>query len=304
VSNKSFIELVPVTLQQPQTYIFLFFVVFILVLFAIIYKRNLNISMFGRNLLDVQSKCSDVFNVQTKGDGLLVRKSTVKTSGDEVPTGTKKETKSVKSYKRGGSAHAGCPHVNDFMLLITETTNVVSEMSEIKYRGCMSEQIFRAERHLLRIRNLCQSKYRTLLAKTSKEEEQIAGSNLVTYKFYQALTRIMMQDIKDLIIIVALLNNHLSDYENQTSYDVYIEKQFENIKNVISDTTIEMYMGDWVISQSGVMELHESIYPEMKLIVDDIFNDARHIAIRNKKRIESLESKLKTFVTNIAGING
>jgi hypothetical protein len=301
-SEVSFLDLVPESLQQPQTYIVLFLVVFILVLFAIIYKRNLSISIFGKTLLDVQSK--DVSGVTSKDTPAKTDTKPSVKSDVRPPSTNNKEVKKEK-----GAAHAGCPHVNDFILVITETTNVVSEISEIKYKGCMSEQMFRADQHLIRLRTLFQNKYRALLAKMveesrAEEHNEISGKNLVAYKFYQALTRIMIQDVKDLIIRVALLNNHLAEFASQALYDVYIEKQFESIKNTINDTTIEMYMGDWLITQKSVMVMHEGLFPETKSIVQDIFNDSRDIAVRSQKKIEVMEKNLKDFVTKIAGING
>ena len=285
----SLLDLIPGTLQQPQTYIVLFLVVFILVLIAVIYKRNLTISMFGRNLLDVQSK-----------DSSFKPKEEVNTLEDK----SIKDVKNKHTNFQINPIHIGCPHVNDFILVITETTNVVSEISEIKFKGCMSEQMSKADQHLIRMRTILQKRYRSLLAKKACEQEEISGDNLVAYKFYQALTRIMLQDIKDLIIRVALLNNHLAEFKNKEAYDAYIDKQFESMKNVISDTTIEMYMGDWIIKQKCVMEMHESVFLEIKKVTEDIFNDARDIAIRSQKKIEEMEKRLKDFVTKIVGING
>jgi len=230
-------------------------------------------------------------------------KDSTNKASDEVNNYDIKNIKENKS-KQINPVHVGCPHVNDFILVITETTNVVSEISEIRYKGCMSEQMFRADQHLIRMRTMLQKKYRSLLAKKASEQNEISGDNLVAYKFYQALTRIMIQDIKDLIIRVALLNNHLAEFKNQEAYDVYIDKQFESLKNVISDTTIDMYMGDWVIKQNSVMEMHESAFLEIKEVTRDIFNDSRDIAIRSQKKIEEMEKRLKDFVTKIVGING
>lgn len=294
-SEASFISLIPASLQQPQTYIVLFLIVFILVLIAVIYKRNLTISMFGRSLLDVQSKDSQTYVSQ----GKIVKKEEAKDI-----TITAKDPKATKDEKNKKSPHAGCPHVNDFILIISETTNVVSEISEIKYKGCMAEQMFRADQHLIRMRTILQNKYRYLLAKESNELDEITGSNLVAYKFYQALTRIMIQDIKDLIIRVAFLNNHLAEFESTAVYDDYINRQFESIKNVVNETTVEMYMGDWVIKQKDVLELHSSTFLDIKEIVQDIFKDARVIAIRSQNKILGMEKRLKEFVNRIAGIHG
>lgn len=295
-SEASFLDIIPASLQHPQTYLVLFSVVFILVLVAMMYKRNLTISMFGRNLLDVQLKDSGSFTLSKK-----------RARADNKEVSTVEDTNSFKKEFPTGnrvSVHSGCPHVNDFILIITETTNVVSEISEIKYKGCMSEQMFKADQHLIRMRTILQNKYRFLLARKANEQDQISGDNLVAYKFYQALTRIMLQDIKDLIIRAALLNNHLADFKSQGQYNDYIEKQFESIKNVINDTTIEMYMGNWEIKQSSVMELHNSTFLEIRSIVEDIFNDARDVAIRSQNKIEEMEKRLKQFVSRIAGING
>ena len=65
-----------------------------------------------------------------------------------------------------------------------------------------------------------------------------------------------------------------------------------------------MYMGDWVIKQKSVMELHETSFLEIKTIVEDIYNDSREIAIRSQTKIHEMEKRLKEFVTKIAGING
>jgi hypothetical protein len=292
-TNATFLDLLPASLQQPQTYVVLFLVVFILVLVAVVYNRNLTVSMFGRNLLDVQSKK----NIQDKNK--------IDNKDADNPENKEPVTQIVPHQNPGRvSPHTGCPHANDFILVITETTDVVSEISEIRYKGCMSEQMFRADQHLIRLRTTLQNKYRKLLAKKSAEQEEISGANLVAYKFYQALTRIMIQDIKDLIIRIALLNNHLADFKSNAEFDVYIDRQFESVKTVICDTTIDMYMGDWIINQMSVMELHESTFPDLRDIVKDIFTDAKDIAIRSKNRITDLEKKLKDFVTKIAGING
>jgi hypothetical protein len=245
--------------------------------------------MFGRNLLDVQ----------TKDNANPVKE--VKSKEQTAPAQEKGVTNKTNSKI---SPHMGCPHVNDIILVISETTNAVSDISEIKYKGCISEQLVRADQHLIRMRTILQSKYRSLLSKKSIEQSEISGGNLVAYKYYQALTRIMIQDIKDFTIMVALLNNHLAEFKNRSEYDAYIDRQFESVKDVINDTTIDMYMGDWVINQSAIMDLHYDTFNELKSVVSDLFNDARDIAIRSQDKINSIEKKLKDFVIKIVGING
>lgn len=263
--------------KSPYTYLSLCFIILIIVFIAFIYKRNLAITVLGKTVLGVDSKLS-------KKDDTFYKR--------------------IKNIESGKSPHSGCPHINDFILVISETTNVVSEISEIKYKGCMSEQMFRSDQHLLILRSLMQKRYRkALLSKTNQKNLQF-GENLKSYKFYQSLTRSMIQDVKDLIIRVAFLNNHLADFDDKMDYENYVKRQTDSVINSINDTTIDIYVGDWALSQNEVMSMHHDMHDDIKKTVNDIFMDARDIAIRSKKQIEEMEISLKKFVTKIVGTDG
>jgi hypothetical protein len=278
VEDNSLLGFLPKVLQSPETYTVVLAVILIVVAFAIIKRRNISISIWGKKILDVEEKDSD----DKHDDDKSSPPSTVSLVSDSKT-----------------NRHYGCPHINDFILIITETTNITSEIAKIKYRTCLSEQMFKACQHLLRLRSIYQNTYRNKVSYGQDNAEE----GLQAYKFYQALTRIIIQDLKDLIIRVAFLNNHLAQYTDDKDYDIYIEGQYQSIVDMMNDIVSDMYFGNWSVKQKEVLEMHENLNNELKKIVWDIYLDAREIAVRNDKLIEEYETKFKNFVKKIVGIS-
>jgi len=265
----------PTIFQTPVVYTAIVVIILVIIIYALIKKRNLSISIFGRKIVNVE--------------GALMNGSK-----------KDKDTKLLNNY--GKPKHLGCDHVNDFILVISETTNVVSEISEIKFKGCISEQISRSDQHVSRIKALLQSSYRDKLIKLNDPTTDTIGS----YKFFQALTGIIITDIKDQIIRPSFLMNHLADRSNELEYLEYINKQYLSIKSLNKEITSDMYLGDYALSQEEVLAIYDDddIEKEIKNIVKDIYYDAKDIAIKKKNKIEELQKGLKEFVKKIVGING
>lgn len=279
--EENFLTLLPVAFHNPIVYAVLFILILIVVIYALSKKRNISISIFGKKILDVEGKIME-------GDS-----SKKDSSAPEAPS-----TQVLSSSPK----HMGCERVNDFILVTTETTNVVSEISEIKFKGCISEQMSRAEQHLARIRAVLQNAYREKVSSLNDPTMDTVGS----YKFYQALTHIMAIDVKDQVIRTSFLYNHLAEKKDDVEFNEYINTCFINIKNICNDIVNDMYFGDYALSQDEVLKIHEDddIEAEIKKIVKDIYMDARDIAIKKKLNIEDLQKKLKIFIEKIVGING
>lgn len=286
--NQGFLEMLPSFLQRPETYIFIFLFLIFLVFVALYKNRNIKLSFFGKPIIDIEAK-------ESVSSGYSVPKSPLNIDKKDDNKNNDKDTQRTKN--QGFPPHRGCAHVNDFILIITETTNVVSKISEIKFKGCMSEQLFKADQHLMRFRALYQNEFRKNLRKKAVTDDEA----LRNYKYYQLFTRAMLEDIKDMVIRNSFLNNHLITFEKD-KYIEYIDNNFVAIKNVIDDGVNDMYVGEWVIGQNELHDLHKGIDVEAKAIVKDIFMDAREIAQRQYSKIAELESGLKDFVSRIVGI--
>ena len=271
--NEDVIGILPEALKSPHTYIILVFIVTVITLVAIIKQRNITISIAGKKLLDISGANKE----SCKND---------------------KEGSSSKKRGDGGTPHVGCHHVNDFILIIAETTSVTSEIAEIKYKTRLSEQMFKCNQHLLRLRSIYQNTYRARMSNNMD-----ADVCLKSYKFYQALTKIMIEDLEDLVIRVAFLNNHLTQYKDDKVYDAYIEGQYKAVRDMVNNIVTDMYFGDWPVGQREVLQIHQDLEGELKSIVWSIFTDGRNIAFRYETKIEQMEKNFKDFVRKIVGIN-
>jgi hypothetical protein len=196
------------------------------------------------------------------------------------------------------SVHANCPHVVDFKHVVTKTTYVVSKISEIEYKGCLSEQMGHVEEQFINIRTVFQKLYLEKLREKleekgeaiKKEEEYLYED----YKFYQALVKLMLHDM-EAIIRASFANNHLTDYDME-SYQKYIDLKFNVIKGLESDFLDTMYIGDWVISRKDVFDLHRRSRVEIKEIIQNIYLNAQKIAIAKAKEIDELQDELQEFL--------
>lgn len=296
VPAAGFLGLIPDALYKPGTFIVILLLVIGLSVFALYKNKNIKLSIFGKPIFDIEAKeveCLNKISVNKIESDKVSIEGKMKNTEDEKETALGK-----KASKQKPPPHAGCPHVNDFILVIRETTTVVSKISEMKFKGCMSEQLYKADQHLMRFRALYQKAYR----RTMKDLKVPNEDTVRSYKFYQLFVKVMLEDIKDEVIRSAFLNNHLADFE-MDRYMEYIDNAFEAIKNVLDDGVNDMYIGEWPVSQSKLQEAHHSVEKEAKEVIKEIFLDARDIAIRTRERIQKLETDLKEFVARISGID-
>src|SRR4030042_183395 len=196
------------------------------------------------------------------------------------------------------SPHVNCPHIIDFKHVVTKTTYVVSKISEIKYRGCLSEQMGHVDEQFINIRTIYQRLYLEKLRekleekgeKLKKEEEYLYED----YKFYQTLIKLMLHDMIA-IIRTSFANNHLADY-NAQEYQNYVDLKFNVIKGLESDFFDSMYIGDWIISRKDIFDLHRKARTDVRETISNIYINAQKIAINKAKEIEMLEDDLQNFL--------
>ncbi len=229
------------------------------------------------------------FNLNMSGPSLNI---------EGIKKGFKNSTKDKKELDvKNDRVKGNYRHINDIFLVITETTNVVSKISEIKYKGCLAEQMHKAEQHLLRFRSIFHTAYKNAVSEDQKQDKRWIDSQ----KFYQAIMKIIIEDIKDLVVRESFLNNHLANL-SELDYSNYIDNQFTNIKNVIMENIDYMYVGDWVLDSEFVNKLHDKHDSETKEIIRELYIDARMIAIRQSEKITELEDGLKEFIEKIVGV--
>jgi len=222
--------------------------------------------------------------------------------------GSSNDKNSVKKPDTTASlqkSHINCPHAVDFKYLMSKTTLIVSKISEIKYKGCLSEQMKYVEEQFVNIRTLYQrlflEKLREKRTDTDLQKEEDYPSE--DYKFYQTIIKLMLHDMEK-IIRGTFANNHLAKYSVE-DYENYIDLKLNVIKGHETDFLDTMYIGDWVITRPEIFELHRRARVEgnesIQRIIRVIYQKAREIAIIKENEIDGLENELQEFYDDLVG---
>jgi len=271
-----------------NVWVFVFIIIGLVVVFlaVLMFKGNLKLKLPGGTEVDISGSddSKDKKSDQKKDD-----KSGVKDDVLQPPPTV------LLSEK---SPHTFCPHVVDFKHVVTKTTYVISKISEIRYKGCLSEQMGHVEEQFINIRTLYQKLYLEKLREKLKEKgKQIKREEeylYEDYKFYQTLIKLMLHDMVA-VVRASFANNHLADYDSN-DYQRYIELKFNVIRGLESDFLDTMYIGDWVVSRKDVFDFHRSARLDVKETIQNIYINAQRIAVAKGKEIEDLQDDLQDFL--------
>lgn len=209
-----------------------------------------------------------------------------------------------KNNKSSDNPHAKCPYAIDFRHAFTKTTYVVSKISEIRYRGCLEEQMNYIEEQFVNIRTMYQRAYLEQLKEKLREKGEVNTEDKYLYedyRYYQAIIKLMIHDMQS-VIRASFTNNHLISYEPE-DYQKYIDLKFNVIKALEIDFIDSMYIGEWVITRDEIFEIHKNNRDELQKIIVDVYMRARKIAFNKKKEIERLEEELQEYMNSTVGNN-
>jgi hypothetical protein len=192
------------------------------------------------------------------------------------------------------SEHSECAYVVDFKHVVSKTTYIVSKISEITYKGCLSEQTNYLREQLVNIRTMYQKSYLDKLKDKIKENDKEDKYLFEDYRYYQAIIKLMLHDI-EAVIRSSFDNNHLISYKPD-EYQKYIDLKFNVIKGLEADFIDSMYIGNWVVTRDEVFEIHRSKKDELQRIISDVYMRAQKISYDKKNEIDRLQEELQEFV--------
>jgi hypothetical protein len=216
-------------------------------------------------------------------------------TGFDIGSDNKKEKNTI-------NPHSKCPYSIDFRHAFTKTTYVVSKISEIRYRGCLQEQMNYTEEQFVCIKTMYQRSYLERLKLNLKENGEVNTEDKYLYedyRYYQAIIKLMIHDMES-VVRASFSNNHLITYEPE-DYQKYIDLKFNVIKALEIDFIDTMYIGDWVVSRDEIFEIHKNNREELQKIIEDVYTRARKIAFNKKKEIEKLEEELQEYMNSTVG---
>lgn len=209
-----------------------------------------------------------------------------------------------KKQKNNVNPHSECPYAIDFKHVFTKTTYIVSKISEIKYRGCLQEQMSYTEEQFVNIKTMYQKSYLEKLNSNLKEKGEVNTEYKYLYqdyRYYQAIIKLMIHDMES-VVRASFSNNHLITYEPE-DYQRYIDLKFNVIKALEIDFIDTMYIGEWIVSRDEIFEIHRINRKELQSIIEDVYTRARKIAFSKKNEIEKLEEEAEDFMNYTVGNN-
>lgn len=275
--EKGLFELFWSNLSNHWVFVLVVSMIAILSLAALLLKGKLSIKLPGGAGVDIGSSSSNSSDIQKKD--------------------TKKDD---KQFKNPVVPHANCPYAVDFKHVVTKTTYVVSKISEIRYKGCLSEQMGYVEEQFINIRTMYQKAYLEKLKEKTNGNENSDKYLFEDYRYYQAIIKLMIHDM-EAVIRASFSNNHLTTYSPE-EYRRYIDLKLGVVKGLEIDFIDSMYIGDWVITREEIFDIHKSQRDELQKIITDVYMRAQKIAHNKKEEIEGLEQELQDFLNyTVAG---
>lgn len=262
--------------NNSWVFLFILIVLTVLAFLAIIFKGKFSLKLPGGAGLDVGSDPES---------GKKVSKENSKNDKSNQPVLTKHI-----------APHATCKYMVDFKHVVNRTTYTVSRISEIKFKGCLDEQMNYVYEQFINIRTMYQKSYLDTLREKLKDKNEELNDEFCyeDYRYYQAIVKLMLHDMES-VIRASFMNNHLTSY-SQIDYQGYIELKYNVLKSIESDFIDTMYIGDWVLSREEIFELHRKNRSIFRDLVFDIYLRAQKISEMKQKEIERLEEEHQEFL--------
>lgn len=285
VTSKPLSEIIGGHISNIWIFLFILIAIVALAFFTLIFKGKLSLKLPGGTGLDLGSEPTKVVKDDKRVEKIEEPKNNIQPK-TPANTGT--------FYI---APHNGCRHMVDFKHVVNKTTYVVSKISEIRYVGCLSEQMSYTEEQLIHLKTIYQKTY------LDKLREKIRVKNngdlkdeycYEDYRYYQAVIKLMIHDMES-VIRASFTNNHLTTY-SQNDYREYIDLKFNVLKSIESDFIDTMYVGDWILNREEIFELHRENRTQLKQIIEDIYLRAQKISEMKQKQIEQLEQELQDFL--------
>lgn len=287
-NSKPIYDIIGGHLSNIWVFFFILLAIVLLAFFTLIFKGKLSLKLPGGTGLDLGADPSK----NIKDDKNIENSKEI-----NLKKNTDSNIVSNKVNPFYSAPHNGCPHIVDFKHVVNKTTYVVSKISEIKYIGCISEQMNYTEEQLIYLKTIYQKTYIDKLREKIKLKNNGDVKNeycYEDYRYYQAVIKLMIHDMES-VIRASFSNKYLTTY-SQSDYKEYIDLKFNVLKSIETDFIDTMYIGDWMLNRDEIFELHRANRIQLKQVIEDIYLRAQKISEMKQKEVEQLEQELQDFL--------
>lgn len=189
-------------------------------------------------------------------------------------------------------------------MLINSVKTLVFEKCERihEIRGdAVERQMKFADEKIVEIKSIVTNRYAKQL-----QEKIPAAENAKThkdYRAYQIMIGLLSNDLRDKVLRVSLVENHILDYSD-IEWEDYLNQKSELMITMACDFIDVMYDGgSKVVTLKDLSEGNQDIIHTVKEMIKMIFRKARHISLENKKKIDEIENEIETDLNKLKGVS-
>lgn len=218
---------------------------------------------------------------------LLIRAGlSFKYRGNEFRIGSKNNNNSKYPY----SPHRNCPYNKDIVILLNDVNKLQYEKFHLMELNLLKEQMKYAEQRIDYIRSLLQKQFLQILQNKGSEN---LTSNLSFLTYKNTLRAIQMEIIDQVRHIIR--ENHLSEIPDE-HFTQYCEGKFDFLSNEVTDYLNSMYVYTEEISREELYDWNKKLFPELRMIVYDVFQTARRISVEHKVKAMEIDERIDRLI--------
>lgn len=188
------------------------------------------------------------------------------------------------------SPHRDCAYKSDIVLLLNTVNQLQYKKFHLLEVDLLKEQMKYVEQKVDLIRSVLQRQYLQIL-QDKKTPELTSNIGFLNYK--NVLSAIQMEIIDHLRHIMR--ENHLNNMD-ETKFLQYCEDKFIFLSNEVTEYLNSLYVSTEVITREELHDWNKKIVPELRLMIYDMFQNARKIASDCIKKAKELDKQINNEV--------
>jgi hypothetical protein len=194
-------------------------------------------------------------------------------------------------------------------LVINKSIRVADEISEIKYRRRLNEQMSFCDDAMEAIRSILLRHFRELL-----DEKHVNNATASReYKIYEKIIHIMLMQMKSLC--KSRFEEMLDIFDKDTNihdtfdvirfeFEVYKERIVSNILSRAASIITNEWIDNSIVSRQESEDHSQTVLPDISIKVGDVFQNAIETQLKYSKRIKELDTEIKNFIMSLGDKRG
>jgi hypothetical protein len=200
------------------------------------------------------------------------------------------KTESKEEVADGKNIHSKCPHVKDVIILLNDTTRILSEKMEIKHYETMRRQMNFAHEKAGLIEGLMLKVFIKLLQKCDIDHPTESEA----FQAYKIILTVLKHEM------LAKFREYLRENNfaemSEADFNSYTETKTDSITAKATTVLNELYYCNKPVDRESLYEANVEKTIEIRNCLREVFVHARKVAVEHKYRLEALDRKLEALI--------